>query len=92
MRYREQREKERKSGRKEEGERRVSSPSDPILTPFHFFWSSLFFASFPLSERWNRLGLLALVEDSPVAARKRRIKTMIVSLRGAEQGSLFCHI
>ena len=33
MRYREQREKERKSGRKEEEERRVSSPSDPILTP-----------------------------------------------------------
>ena len=89
MKYREQRRKEGNSGRKEDGEKTVSSPSDPILT------SSLWFPThFPL----HRLlyvnagtGLLAL-EDSPVAARKRGMKTMTVSFKGAEQRSLFCHI
>ena len=89
MRYREQREKERKSGRKEEGERRVSSPSDPILIPSIFFGAHFSLRRFLYLNAGT--GLLAL-EDSPVAARKRRIKTMTVLLRGAEQGSLFCHI
>ena len=74
---------------KEEGGKTVSSPSDPILTPS--LWFPAHFSLRRLLYLNAGTGLLAL-EDSPVVARKRGMKTMTVSFKGAEQRSLFCHI
>lgn len=95
--YREQRKKEGKSGRKEgerKRERRVFLPPLTLSFPLAFPLWSLFFAPSPLPEGWNR----------PADPKKTRlwpqesgvggggIKTMTVLFKEAEQGSLFSHI
>ena len=57
-------EEKKKGGKKEEGERRISSPSLPALT---FFFCSLFFASSPLAERLEQASLA--LADSAVAGK-----------------------
>ena len=66
-----------KSGRNEEGERRVYSSFLPptTLSPY-FFLCSLLYAPPPLSERLKQ-AILAL-EESSVAARNKDTKTMVV--------------
>ena len=77
-----------KSGRNEEGEKRVYSSFLPPTTLSLFFFScSLLYAPPLLSQRLKQ-AILAL-GDSPVAARNKDTKTMVVLFKGAELRAIY---